>query len=90
MSRFDSQKLDREILNALASWDGVATYVIRNRVDSFMHSGWRGLRTSHVLTACRRLEKRGHVSEAPTSYAVMKTWRITESGRSTLSPEQKP
>jgi hypothetical protein len=79
-------QLDAEILRALDEHGNAATYVIRNIVDwpgKIFHGAMLG--TSHVLTACRRLERRGHVAEKPTSYLVMKVWDITPAGRAALS-----
>lgn len=84
-------QLDAEILRALDEHGNVATYVIRNIVDwpgEIFHR--TGIGTSHVLTACRRLERRGHVAERPTSYLVMKTWEITPAGRAALSKAKGP
>jgi len=78
--------LDREILTALAGRCDEVTYVIRNVLDWPSRPLHRsGIQTSHVLTACRRLERRGHAEEARSSYAVMKTWRITAAGRAALN-----
>lgn len=76
MAKFDSAALETEIVEALKRSGRAATYVIRNRLDwpgKKFHK--TGLETRHVLTACRRLERRGLIAEEPSSYSVMKTWR---------------
>lgn len=79
----DVKRLDRDVLDALANHGVLVTYVLRNTLSaSWRDYGWRAeLKTSQVLAACRRLEVRGHVEEASTSYATYKAWRITEAGR---------
>ena len=78
--------LETFILAALAGRSPMATYVIRNTLD---RPGGRfhrqGLKTSHVLSACRRLEKLGEIEPAPTTYMVMKVWQITDRGRETVA-----
>lgn len=78
----DKEDLDRAVLAALVRRPPSMTYVICNCLTRD-RSGrdWRGLATKQVLAACRRLERRGHVEEAPTSYAIQKCWRITDAGR---------
>lgn len=87
MAKFNPAMLDGEILKALSGRsDGAATYVLRNILDwpgEPFHRQWLG--TSHVLTACRRLERKGLAEEVPSIYAVMKKWRITDLGRQALT-----
>lgn len=84
-----SRTLDREILTALAGRCDVATYVIRNILDWPNRPLHRiGLQTSHVLTACRRLERNKLIEKGRTRYAIMKVWRITEAGRLALSDKE--
>ncbi|MFG1250278.1 hypothetical protein [Xanthobacter flavus] len=79
----DVKRLDRDVLDALTKDAMLVTYVLRNTLAaSWRDYGWgRELMTSQVLAACRRLEVRGHVEEARTSYATYKAWQITEAGR---------
>lgn len=79
--------LDACILRALASNGGHATYVIRNILAASWHpehGDWTGLGTARVLRGCRRLEKRGLIKEARSSYLVMKCWQLTEAGRAVV------
>ncbi|MFG1270781.1 hypothetical protein V5F40_22785 [Xanthobacter sp. DSM 14520] len=85
----DVRRLDRDVLDALNVLDALTknsslvTYVLRNTLAASWHDyGWtQHLETHQVLAACRRLEARGLVAEAPTSYATYKAWQITEAGR---------
>ncbi|MBS7545068.1 hypothetical protein [Ancylobacter oerskovii] len=79
-------ELDARVLAVLAPYQsGNATYVIRNMLSWSNRPNFTpGLRTSDVLRSCRRLEKRGHVVEVPSVYAVMKEWAVTEAGRAAL------
>ncbi len=78
-------QFDGAVLKAIKSRDSLATYVIRNMMawpsDHWKVGFWPNLQTSTVLRACRRLQKRGLIEEATTSYAVMKCWREVSSGR---------
>lgn len=78
--------LDYAILAALAERSPMQTYVVKNTID---RPGTRfregGLKTSHVLTACRRLQSLGETKEVQSRYLVMKTWQITDSGRRSLN-----
>lgn len=79
----DVKRLDRDVLDVLTKDSRLVTYVLRNTLAaSWRDYGWgRELTTGQVLAACRRLEARGHVAEASTSYATYKAWQITEAGR---------
>ena len=79
----DVKRLDRDVLDALTKDSRLVTYVLRNTLAApWRDYGWgRELMTGQVLAACRRLEVRGHVEEASTSYATYKAWQITEAGR---------
>lgn len=81
--RHELALLDADILRALLSRGDLNTYVIRNMLVSQHEAkqAWPGLKTSRVLTACRRLEKAGAVKPAPTSYLVDLAWAITDRGR---------
>lgn len=86
----DRDRLDLSVLESLSTRGQEPTYVIRNVLD-WPGKPWhrKGLMTSAVLRSCRRLERRGHVIEARTSYAVMKAWEITPLGRSALSEHRQ-
>ena len=71
--------LDAAVLAALSGRSKEVTYVIRNIVAE--RPGWRDLSSAQVRAACRRLERAGLIEQAPTSYAVMLFWRITQAGR---------
>jgi hypothetical protein len=75
----DLSQFDQSVLKAIDRGNSPATYVIRNMMswksDHWGCGFWPDLATSKVLRACRRLQKRGLIEEAPTSYAVMKCWR---------------
>lgn len=77
------KRLDRDVLDALTKNSTLVTYVLRNTLAAPWHGyGWtQQLETHQVLAACRRLEARGLVAEAPTSYATYKAWQITGAGR---------
>ncbi len=78
MARFNQATMDTECLAAVKQGTA-ATYVLRNRMDwpgRPLHKS--GLKTSHVLTACRRLERQGKIKEVPTIYVTMLSWEITE------------
>ena len=79
----DVMRLDRDVIDVLTKDSRLVTYVLRNTLAApWRDYGWgRELTTSQVLSACRRLEARGHVAEASTSYATYKAWQITEAGR---------
>ena len=83
-------RLDAMVVKAVATRESLATYVIRNMMsspsDQWGLGFWRGLKTSEVLRACRRLEKRGLISEAPTSYVVMKSWRLAPPPKEARQP----
>jgi hypothetical protein len=53
---------------------GIMTYVIRNILA--MEHGFRGLKTSAILSRLKRLERAGRVRRVPTSYAVMLCWAL--------------
>ncbi|MFC5391661.1 hypothetical protein [Bosea vestrisii] len=71
--------LDAAVLAVLAQRDLAITAVIRGIVAA--RPGWRDLTTGRILTACRRLERAGLIEQAQSSYAVMLSWRITQTGR---------
>lgn len=75
--------LDGSVLLVLSQHGQSATYVIKNWLKGQYQYG---LRTAHVLRACKSLADAGLVEEVPTSYMVMKTWRITPAGRAALEP----
>lgn len=78
--------LDYAILAALDDWSPLATYVVKNSLNkpgSRFREG--GIKTSHVLAACRRLERLGVIKQIPSTYEIMKVWQITEAGRRALS-----
>lgn len=74
--KFDLQKLDTAILTALSTRGAVATYVLRNILASWPERPFyrTGLETRHVLTACQRLCRRGHVE----------AWRLIPAGLEAL------
>lgn len=82
-----NRRIDISVLQVLSARPDAVTYVIRNtlvmRSYGFHFSSI--LKTREVRLACRRLQNRGLVAEAPTSYAVMKCWKITDAGRELLS-----
>ena len=84
--KFDLQKLDTAILTALSTRGAAETYVLWNILASWPERPFyrTGLETRHVLTACQRLCRRGHVEDAPTPYVVMKAWRLTPAGLEAL------
>lgn len=86
LSKTERDELDRLLLAEIASRAaGCATYVLRNCLDWPGKTHHRsGITTRDVLRACRRLERRGLVEEASTSYAVMKCWAITAAGSAAL------
>ncbi|WP_234053706.1 MULTISPECIES: hypothetical protein [unclassified Xanthobacter] len=79
----DGRRLERDVLDALTKNSVLVTYVLRNTLVMPCYGyGWiQHLETHQVLAACRRLEARGHVEEAPTHYATYKAWQITPAGR---------
>lgn len=87
-------QFDAAVLKAIKSQDSLPTYVIRNMMswpsDHWEVGFWPNLQTSTVLRACRRLEKRGLIEEAPTNYAVMKCWREVGSGRKLADAASNP
>lgn len=86
----ERESLDRAVLVALLSRCDEATYVIRNILDwpgKPFHR--KGLLTSDILRACRRLEKKALIAEGRSQYAIMKTWRITPAGRLALEQSDR-
>lgn len=75
----DLPRFDAAVLDAIGIRPGAATYVLRNMMawpnDHWKLGFWPSLETSRVLRACRRLQKRGLIEEAPSAYVVMKCWR---------------
>ncbi|HEX7856007.1 MAG TPA: hypothetical protein VF503_20180 [Sphingobium sp.] len=63
---------------------GIMTYVIRNILD--MEHGYRGLKTSAVLTRLKRMESQGRVERVSSQYSVQICWRQSD-GASFLHKE---
>lgn len=87
LSEVQRRMLDDDVLKAASKWgDRAPTYVIRNTLD-WPGKPWhrKGLKTSDVLRACRRLKKAGLLEEAPSDYRVMKCWSPTEAGKRALA-----
>lgn len=86
-------KFDAAVLKAIGIRPGAATYVLRNMMawpnDHWQVGFWPSLETSRVLRACRRLQKRGLIEEASTSYVVMKCWRLVGSGQKLADAHSK-
>ncbi|MFA6966079.1 hypothetical protein [Bosea sp. (in: a-proteobacteria)] len=81
----DQDDLSRAVLLTLTRRHDSMTYVIRNCLTmDRVGRDWRGISTDQVLSACRRLQRLGHVEEAPTSYVVQKCWRATDAGRAAI------
>jgi hypothetical protein len=72
--RHSASQLDAIVLSALRWRGGLQTCVIASWIGA--SPGWERPQTDRVLRACRRLQKRGLIVEGPSSYAVMKTWRL--------------
>ncbi|GGA99877.1 hypothetical protein GCM10011491_30180 [Brucella endophytica] len=79
--KVNAAEIDADILATLRRGGTYPTYVIRNHLAMDHRTKWKGLKTSHVLTACRRLERRGVIRlNNMTSYITMKVWQIDEAG----------
>lgn len=82
-----NKPIDISVLQVLSTRTDAVTPAIRNtlvmRSSGFNFSS--RIKTWEVRLACRRLQNRGLVAEAPTSSAVMKCWKITDAGRELLS-----
>ncbi len=79
MPRFDPKIMDAQCLKAVQEQGWAATYVLRNVMDwpgKPLHR--KGLKTSHVLTTCKRLERQGKIKGAPSDYAFGLAWQITD------------
>lgn len=81
--RFPASEIDPAILLTLFDHGAMVTYVIRNWLDSPETRRFHrvGLKTGHVRTALRRLEKAGLVESADSRYQTnMLCWRLTLTG----------
>lgn len=88
--RFPASEIDPAILLTLFDHGDMETYVIRNWLDSpeTLRFHRVGLKTSHVLTALRRMEKNGEVFSRPSPYQRnMIRWGLTEYGRDAAKDE---
>ena len=85
LTKEDRERLDKSVLQAALDRGENATYVLRNNLD-WPGKPWhrRGVTTSMILRACRRLERAGLIEERPTPYITMLSWRITPAGRAAL------
>ncbi|MFG1270572.1 hypothetical protein V5F40_21720 [Xanthobacter sp. DSM 14520] len=81
--RHDPEALDKAILQVMCARPIAMTYSIRIFLCSpkAKFGLWPDLKTAHVLTACRRLERKGLLERGETTYAIQKSWQITEAGR---------
>ena len=70
---------DISIIRAVRRAGRSATYVIRNLLSDFGNGP--DLKTSQVLRRLKSLEKAGYVHRIETSYLVMITWELTDTGR---------
>lgn len=75
---FDAKKLDYAVLGILKSGYEYPTYVLRNILDEPCGQFYRsGLRTSHVLTACKRLWRAGKIQQMPRMSTNSYVWRLS-------------
>lgn len=64
---------DADILDAMKKWgNGNMTYVLRN----ILSPGRPHLKTSHILSRLKRMERAGKVKRVPSCYQVQICWAV--------------
>lgn len=80
-SKENRDRMDHAVLEAVCGRPGHVTCVYRDRLAmKGVEPGGGKWETAAVLRSLRRLERRGLVQKARTSYRVMLAWEPTDAG----------